>query len=42
MLASGLRTFVDGRNRNLKIIAPVMHSYRHRLHEGMQRLLPLL
>jgi len=42
MLASGLRTFVDGRNRNLKIITPVMRSYRERLMLGMQALLPLL
>jgi aminoglycoside phosphotransferase (APT) family kinase protein len=42
MLASGLRTFIDGRNRNLKLIAAVMHSYRRRLALGMRQLLPLL
>jgi aminoglycoside phosphotransferase (APT) family kinase protein len=42
MLASGLRTFMDGRNRNLKLIAAVMHSYRRRLALGMRELLPLL
>ena len=42
MLASGLRTFMDRRNRNLKTIAPVMGQYRNRLRLGMRRLLPLL
>jgi aminoglycoside phosphotransferase (APT) family kinase protein len=42
MLSSGLRTFVDGRNRNLKTIAPVLGWYRPQLRLAMRRLLPLL
>jgi aminoglycoside phosphotransferase (APT) family kinase protein len=42
MLASGLRTFIDGRNRNLKTIAPVLGWYRPQLRLAMRRLLPLL
>jgi hypothetical protein len=42
MLASGLRTFVDGRNRNIKTIGPVMGQYRNRLRLAMRRLQPLL
>jgi hypothetical protein len=42
MLASGLRTFVDGRNRNIKTIGPVMGQYRNRLRLAMRRLKPLL
>lgn len=42
MLASGLRTFVDGRNRNIKTIGPVMGQYRNRLRLAMRRLRPRL
>jgi aminoglycoside phosphotransferase (APT) family kinase protein len=42
MLASGLRTFVDGRNRGLKTIGPVLGQYRNRIRLAMRRLLPLL
>lgn len=42
MLASGLRTFVDGRNRNIKTIGPVMGHYRNRIRLAMRRLRPLL
>jgi len=42
MLSSGLRTFVDGRNRNLKTIAPVLGWYRPQLRLALRRLLPLL
>jgi aminoglycoside phosphotransferase (APT) family kinase protein len=42
MLSSGLRTFVNGRNRNLKTIAPVLGWYRPQLRLAMRRLLPLL
>ena len=42
MLASALRTFVDGRNRNLKTIGPVLGHYRRCLGVAMQRLKPLL
>jgi aminoglycoside phosphotransferase (APT) family kinase protein len=42
MLSSSLRTFVDGRNRNLKTIAPVLGWYRPQLRLAMRRLLPLL
>jgi aminoglycoside phosphotransferase (APT) family kinase protein len=42
MLSSGLRTFIDGRNRNLKTIAPVLGWYRPQLRLAMRRLLPLL
>jgi aminoglycoside phosphotransferase (APT) family kinase protein len=42
MLSSGLRTFVDGRDRNLKTIAPVLGWYRQQLRLAMHRLLPLL
>ena len=42
MLASGLRTFVDGRNRNIKAIGPVMGHYRNRIRLAMRRLKPLL
>ena len=42
MLASGLRTFVDGRNRNIKTIGPVMGHYRNRIRLAMRHLKPLL
>jgi len=42
MLASGLRTFITGLNRNIKTIAPVMGQYRNRLRLAMRRLKPLL
>lgn len=42
MLASGLRTFVTRRNRNIKTIGPVMGQYRNRLRLAMRRLKPLL
>lgn len=42
MLASALRTFVDGRNRNLKTIGPVLGHYRRCLGVAMKRLKPLL
>jgi aminoglycoside phosphotransferase (APT) family kinase protein len=42
MLSSGLRTFIDGRNRSLKTIAPVLGWYRPQLRLAMRRLLPLI
>jgi aminoglycoside phosphotransferase (APT) family kinase protein len=42
MLASGVRSFLDGKNRNLKIIAPVMYYYRRCLAEGAQLLHTML
>jgi aminoglycoside phosphotransferase (APT) family kinase protein len=38
MLASGLRSFIDGRNRDIKIIAAPLANYRRQLALGLQRL----
>jgi aminoglycoside phosphotransferase (APT) family kinase protein len=38
MLASGLRSFIDGKNRDIKIIAAPLANYRRQLALGLQRL----